>query len=73
MAVDITVVFPGMLPPIIRITPNNPTVWAEPRAAARKIPESDRGTTTVKNLSIGLAPKTEAASRYLSGMLSKLL
>ena len=44
-----TRVRPGMLPPIMRITPNSPTVWAKPSTAPVRRPGLARGSATVKN------------------------
>ena len=69
MAMDITCVFCGMLPPIISTTPNSPMVWANPRVVAVSIPRLLRGSTTLKNLSMGLALRVAATS---SGRLPRV-
>ena len=51
-----------MLPPIIRTTPNSPTVWANPKTLAVIKPERAKGTATVKKRSSFDAPKVAATS-----------
>ena len=60
-----------MLPPIIKITPNSPTVWAKVNTIAVRIPLLDNGNTIEKKASIGEALNVEATSSVRPGMASK--
>src|SRR5262249_29387204 len=73
MAVDITRVRPGMLPPIIRMTPNSPTVWAKPSTAPVKRPGLASGNATVQKARRGEARKVAATSRGRSPTAAKAL
>ncbi|EXI73690.1 MAG: hypothetical protein AW07_02376 [Candidatus Accumulibacter sp. SK-11] len=59
------------MPPIIRTTPNSPTVCAKPRIPAVMKPGRASGTTTAKKVSQGLARSVAAASSGCSPMASK--
>ncbi len=62
MAIEITRVSLGILPPTINTTPNSPKVWANPNTPAVKNPRLAKGTATVKKASFELAPSVLAAS-----------
>ncbi len=61
----------GMLPPIIRMTPNSPSVWANVSATAETIPGHASGSSMRRIVSQRDSPLTKAASRTLRGMASK--
>src|SRR5215472_12434163 len=73
MAVDITRVRPGMLPPIIRMTPNSPTVWAKPSTAPVKRPGLASGSATVQKARRGEARSVAATSSGRSPIAAKAL
>ena len=73
MAMDMTLVSPGMLPPIISTTPNSPTVWAKPSTAPVRNPGRASGTATDQNASHGEARKVAAASSGASPKASNAL
>ena len=51
-----------MLPPIIRTTPNSPTVWAKARTSPASTAGHDKGSTIVMNVRGADAPRQRAAS-----------
>ena len=61
MATDSTLVWPGILPPIISTRPNSPTVWAKPSTAPVKKPGRAWGTATVQKARRGEARSVAAA------------
>jgi hypothetical protein len=71
IAVDMTRVRPGMLPPIIRITPNSPTVWAKPSTAPVRRPGLASGSATVQKARVGEARRVEATSSGRSPTAAK--
>ncbi len=73
MAVDITRVRPGMLPPIMSTTPNSPTVWAKPSTEPLSRPGLASGSATVQKARVGEARKVAATSSGRSPMAAKAL
>ena len=73
MAVDMTRVRPGMLPPIIKTTPNSPTVWANPSTAPLRSPGLASGRATVQKARAGEARKVAATSSGRSPTAAKAL
>src|SRR5208282_5218249 len=73
IAVDMTLVRPGMLPPIISMTPNSPTVWAKPSTAPLRRPGLASGSATVQKARRGEARSVAAASIGRSPIAAKAL
>src|SRR5271165_3768778 len=73
MAVDITRVRPGILPPIIRMTPNSPTVCAKPSTAPLRRPGLASGRATVQKARVGEARSVAATSSGRSPIAAKAL
>jgi len=57
MAIEATLVSPGMLPPTIRRTPNAPIEWRKTRTAAAAIPPRELGMITLKNAALFDKPR----------------
>ena len=55
-------VWPGMLPPSMRTTPNSPTVWVKVRRAEVRRERWLRGRMRVRKMRQGVAPRPAAAS-----------
>ncbi len=70
MEIDSTRVSPGMLPPIIRMTPNSPSVCAKVSAMAETMPGQASGSSMRRIVSQRDRPLTKAASRTFGGMAS---
>src|SRR5437867_1328726 len=62
MEIEIVRVTPGMLPPIIKTTPNSPRVWAKLRIIPVKRPGHAIGTTTRKKVPTWDTPRHQDAS-----------
>src|SRR5215475_9084293 len=73
MAVDMTLVRPGILPPIIRTTPKFPTIFAKPKTAPDRTPGLASGKATLQKAFHGEARNVAAASSGLSPMAAKAL
>ena len=73
MAVDMTRVRPGILPPIIRTTPKLPTMFENPNTAPDRSPGLASGKATFQKAFHGEARNVAAASSGLSPMAAKAL
>jgi hypothetical protein len=56
-----------MLPPTISTTPNSPSVWANARMPAVRMPGHASGASTWTNRRHGVIPQQAAASRTSAG------
>ena len=73
IAVDMTLVRPGILPPIISTTPKFPTMLAKPSTAPDSRPGLASGNATVQKAFHGEARRVAAASSGRSPTAAKAL
>src|ERR1700678_3408259 len=66
-----TFVTPGIDPPIMRTTPNSPSVWAKPRVSPAAMPRLARGMWTRVQTRQGGAPWAAQASSCSWGTLRR--